>query len=122
MIKVIEDVYIAESEYADLEELESVIKEITEKTDRWYNGDFNEDDYQNFRDWLDSGWEAFQFHEKGYKYFPSVITETITPELFRKGLEEHYDSEYEDWLHDLEILEKTLEDYKKENQVFILES
>jgi hypothetical protein len=113
MIQITENLYVAESEYEDLEELESAISLITEKTDRWYDGEFNEDDYQNFRDWLDSGWEAFQFHEKGYKYFPSVIIETITPRLFRQGLEEHYDSESQDWLHDLEILEKALEDYKK---------
>lgn len=118
MIKVIEDVYIAESEYADLEELESVIKEITEKTDRWYNGDFDEEDYQGFRDFLDSSYSTFQTHPKGYKYYPSAIIETMTPDLFEQGVKEHYDSEYEDWFHDLEILEKTLEKYKREDKIF----
>lgn len=118
MIKVIEDVYIVESEYADLEELESVIKEITEKTDRWYNGDFNEEDYQGFRDFLDSSYSTFQTHPKGYKYYPSEIIETMTPRLFEQGVEGHYDSEYEDWSHDLEILEKTLEKYKREDKIF----
>lgn len=119
MIKITENLYMSFQEYEDLEELESAIKEITEKIGRWNERDFNEDDYQNFRDFLDSGWETFQIHPKGYKYYPSVIIETITPGLFWDGVDEYYDSESQDWLHDLEILEKTLEDYKRENQVLI---
>ena len=82
MIQITENLYIAESEYENLEELESAIKEITEKTDRWFYEEFNEDDYQGFRDFLDSGWDVFQTHPKGYKYYPSVIIEEITPALF----------------------------------------
>jgi len=119
MIQITENLYIAESEYENLEELESAIKEITEKTDRWFYEEFNEDDYQGFRDFLDSGWDVFQTHPKGYKYYPSVIIEEITPALFEQGLKEYYDSESQDWLHDLEILEKALEDYKRENKILI---
>lgn len=120
MIQITEKLYMSYQEYEDLEELESTIKEITDKIDRWSNSEFNEDDIQGFRDFLDSGWDAFQTHPKGYKYYTSVIIEEITPALFKQGVEEYYTSESEDWLHDLEILEKALDDYKRENKIFLI--